>query len=368
VPPLLSIYSPPDDLRTNKTSVLVEGAIEPGAFLTVNERLVGTDGSYFSTEEFLEEGSNSLAFVARDRAGNTNSSVLTVTRDTIPPVLVVTSPNDGAIFNSSPVEVRGTTEAGATLRVNYRTVPLEGESFCITLELAGDGPNVILIEASDALNNTIRRNITVHLDTVMPFITIFSPADGTVTNRTTIVLMGRTEPGALLLIDGQAAPVDEGGAFSAPVNLSEGPNNMTVIASDRAGNIAQASLSVVRDTVVEYSIDSPENGTVVRDRTITVSGRAEPGCIVTVAGGLSARSDGTFAIEVDLAPGENLITLDFRDAAGNNATAVVNITRLHGDPGPPPSNIGAIALWEAVLAIVIAVFSVPVIIWRWKRR
>ena len=52
-----------------------------------------------------------------DRAGNSSSSPVTVTLDTTPPSVLITSPSNGATLSASPVTVTGT--AGAVTRKGW---------------------------------------------------------------------------------------------------------------------------------------------------------------------------------------------------------------------------------------------------------
>lgn len=77
---------------------------------------------------------------------------------------------------------------------------------------------------------------------------ITSPADGTTVSTSTVSLSGIATAGSgitSLLVGGQAIPVAPGGAWSAQVPLSPGPNTITALATDGAGATAQAQMTVV---------------------------------------------------------------------------------------------------------------------------
>ena len=60
-----------------------------------------------------------------------------------------------------------------------------------------------------------------------------------------VIINGRTEPGALLTIDGQAIDVYDDGAFTAVVRMKrEGRNEIEIIAQDTAGNETRLKKSV----------------------------------------------------------------------------------------------------------------------------
>ncbi|HEU4402502.1 MAG TPA: FecR domain-containing protein [Candidatus Polarisedimenticolia bacterium] len=60
-----------------------------------------------------------------------------------------------------------------------------------------------------------------------------------------VIINGRTEPGAVLLVDGQKIDVYEDGAFTAVVRMKkEGLNQLEIVAQDDAGNVNRVRRSV----------------------------------------------------------------------------------------------------------------------------
>ena len=60
-----------------------------------------------------------------------------------------------------------------------------------------------------------------------------------------VIINGRTEPGAVLLVDGQKVDVYDDGAFTAVVRMKrDGPNEVQIVAQDGAGNTTKMRRSV----------------------------------------------------------------------------------------------------------------------------
>lgn len=87
-------------------------------------------------------------------------------------------------------------------------------------------------------------------DLTAPTLTLESPAEGTLTNRSSLWVSGRTEPGALTSVNGVEAFVSANGSFALTVPLAPGPNTLTVAARDAYGNEATASVNVTFDDPV----------------------------------------------------------------------------------------------------------------------
>ncbi|MEE9534784.1 MAG: hypothetical protein V3W06_10200, partial [Acidimicrobiia bacterium] len=81
------------------------------------------------------------------------------------------------------------------------------------------------------------------------------------------------------------------------------------------------------------AFEEPAEGAIVGGPTILLVGSTEPGAVVVVNGfRVEVEANGTFEAVLALLPGPNRITATATDAAGNRATAVVNVT--FADPGP----------------------------------
>ena len=92
------------------------------------------------------------------------------------------------------------------------------------------------------------------LDTQPPKITVTSPANGGVVNRTAVTITGKTQARTTLVArnvsngSSIAGTADPDGTFSLSLALSNGVNQITISGTDPAGNVGEASLSVRRGT------------------------------------------------------------------------------------------------------------------------
>ena len=108
------------------------------------------------------------------------------------------------------------------------------------------GPTDLESEASAA--------VTYILDTTKPKITITAPSANAVVNATTAQVVGKTQARSMLSIHNQttnatvAGAADANGAFSIAVPIGPGSNQIQVTATDPAGNVNAASLTVRRGT------------------------------------------------------------------------------------------------------------------------
>lgn len=128
----------------------------------------------------LSDGSHTITVNASDNDGNTATTVsASITVDTVPPTLSVSTPAEGLITNNASQTVTGTTNDATSSPVTV-TIVLNGEdqgavsvgsdgtfSKTVTLE---EGDNTIVVTAQDAAGKTSSVTNMVKLDTAIPSI------------------------------------------------------------------------------------------------------------------------------------------------------------------------------------------------------
>jgi hypothetical protein len=168
-PPGLTVVSPLDGCLTRTAVIVVSGKVISAQHLFINGDPVEIEGDYewpdmdgdFSELVELDEGENILTITAQDAVGNTVTIVRKITLDTTPPMLQITSPEDGYKTKDDIVTVEGLTEPGAILSLG--TGQSYGETdgtFSLSLNL-DPGENVIVIVATDKAGNKAQKRITI---------------------------------------------------------------------------------------------------------------------------------------------------------------------------------------------------------------
>lgn len=212
---------------------------------------------------------------AVDRAGNTASTSVTLNIDKTPPVVAITSPREGSTTRGALVHVTGTvtdTNLIASLTVNGIDVGLINRAFSIDLTF-NEGPQTIFVEAQDIAGNRGSASV-VFVVAIPPVVTITSPPNLSTFGVSPITVSGTIDdPMATVVVNGTPATVS-GGIFTAGgVPLREGSNIVTATATDLRGNVGTASITVALDTTPPtVLIDSPANGAIVTQPTVTVTG------------------------------------------------------------------------------------------------
>lgn len=201
---------------------------------------------YSGTPVKAPEGVHTLFYYSVDNEGHKEETKSTQFRvDTIPPVISVITPVNNAILNSSTVLVKGNVDPGSVLKINGEPVQVDGlGNFETTIKLQNN-PDVINLFATDVAGNTSQINIKLSFDVTPPALNITKPIMFQQINRLPVVVEGKTEAGAKITVNGNTASVSEDGTFNYLLSsLSEGLNNIEIIATDAAGNSVKRSVSV----------------------------------------------------------------------------------------------------------------------------
>ena len=179
------------------------------------------------------------------------------------------------------------------------------ESYLLTLDMPGFAQTVTELA------------VQVISDTVPPWLYVNASA---VTNVTPLTITGGTEAAAAVSVVGQPVGVGSLGRFTTTIDLVEGDNLLTVVATDPADNTTTFTQTVTLDTVPPtLTVTAPRDGLFTTSDVISVSGSTEVSASLTVNDTLvPVPSPGAFTAWTLLAQGQNVVIVISTDAAGNS--------------------------------------------------
>ena len=172
-----------------------------------------------------------------------------------------------------------------------------------------------------------------------PVITL--PTADTVTNQKDLSVEGTATPNSTIQLfnndkEVATAEVDENGAFTVPINLTEGKNKLAITSTLNGTIIGKSDPVIVTlDTITpELSIDNPQDGDIVEQLTINVEGTVADENLkhVKVNGEEATVTDKSYTKEITLKNGVNKIEVVAEDLAGNTETKTVTIEVVVPDP------------------------------------
>ncbi|UCD85447.1 MAG: hypothetical protein JSU92_04440, partial [Deltaproteobacteria bacterium] len=269
--------------------------IYEGMMLWGSTQAVGTNFSL--TLPALADGSHILTAKAIDGAGNKSgpSAGVTIFVDTREPDVEISTPASGSIYGTDCVVVSGSVtdlppssglDAGV-VTAGVVTASISGQTWTVTVCGLSEGSVTIDATYRDlAGNEGVSAPVNITVDTTPPTVSITEPTDGWTFIETTIVVTGSASDAAT---DIDRVEVNSQTAFGTDnwmimvSGLTQGPNPITAIAWDVAGNQSTPTvISVFVDTVPpQLAITSPTSGSVVGTDWVIITGTVsdpDPSC------------------------------------------------------------------------------------------
>ncbi len=169
--PDITLLSPGEDSWTNQSITVIKGTAEPGVSVTVNDQPVTlNETGGFEHQVLLNEGENRLQVQATNDVGNVTTMERVIYLKTSPPEVSL-NVTEGATLSDSLLQLSGHTEAGVTVNVNGRVIPVSTLGDFQASVFLVEGDNLIKITALDQAGNLTTLNRRVRLGPA-------GPADG----------------------------------------------------------------------------------------------------------------------------------------------------------------------------------------------
>lgn len=305
-----------------------------------------SQGRYGTTWNPLpaDSGSHTINFRATDMAGNTSppiSVIVTIQNqaDTTPPTGSIEI-NNGAAYTNNPAATLtlDCTDIGsgcAQMEFSSDSATWSGPEAYETVKAwqlaAGDGPKTIYVKYIDGAGNiSVAYSASITLDTTPPVLGLSTLADGSYTNNNTLNIAGTATDNIALsgvTINNTEIIVNADGTFSQAVVLVSGPNVITTIASDMAGNTFTDTRTIILDqTAPQVTITYPHDNSILSTADIIVTGMVDKPATVMIkvnnGNPVPAVMDGlNFSLPTTLIYAQNTIEVTATDLAGNIGTA-----------------------------------------------
>ena len=159
----------------------------------------------------------------------------------------------------------------------------------------------------------------------------------TLLNNASVIVTGTMTENAGLIVNGVTATINALD-WTASVPLNEGNNLLTAVATDSGNNVGTATTQVTLDsTPPSVHIDTPQNGSITTETSVTVTGMLNDivlGTVnaqdaqVTVNGVSATVANRSFLVSgIPLIIGQNLIEATAIDQAGNIANTSIQVIR-----------------------------------------
>ncbi|MFX1281026.1 MAG: hypothetical protein ACFFA3_16875 [Promethearchaeota archaeon] len=233
-------------------------------------------GTINSTEwDNQPEGTVEIFFYAEDDAGHIGSDSMTVTKDTVDPVITITAPGIGAyeeapVYDISISEVNlyrywYTLNTGTSIYIISETGTINSTEW----DSQPDGLVGIIFYAEDDAGNVGSNSVTVTKDTMDPILVFNTPVNNTYWNirpRINITIFDLTKCFLFYSISGYTYPLDNNSEVQLEANrwnaLDQGEFHILFSCYDELDHYVELSLTLYKDTMAPLlTINTPLNNT-----------------------------------------------------------------------------------------------------------
>ncbi len=308
-------------------------------FMTLSPDAYAIAAPYDAVASVSSFRSNATLDLNGSRLGADALHILLV--DPVLPDITLDHPSEGDMFNTTYILVGGfASDLGSgVFQVEITIHP--AETYGVMVSTLGEfeynftdvpeGTLAVHVRVLDVALNERSVSVTVRVDRTPPWLTLHSPADGTVTNVTSVRVRGAHEPGADLRVNLREFPASPG-TFDLVLSLIEGDNRITVTATDAFGNTARVTANLVLDTVEpDLELLAPKDGYLTNSETVDAEGYVSGHALLVytvhrmyydiIDEPIEAEANGFFSHPIPLEEGENVIIIKALDEAGNAAWA-----------------------------------------------
>ncbi len=139
----------------------------------------------------------------------------------------------------------GQTEPGVSVLISGQEANVDSQGGFRAEVSLEKGENLLEITASSEAggDRQISRRVTA-LD--LPFLLVISePENESIVTSPRLPVSGRTDPSAVVSVNGRSVPVDRFGYFSTNLPLLEGPNILDVVATNSTGETLSKVVAVI---------------------------------------------------------------------------------------------------------------------------
>jgi Big-like domain-containing protein len=356
-----------DHITSNPT---VSGTADANAVITLTEgsTVLGTTtasstGAWSFTPTGLAQGAQTITASETDLAGNTGSTSVSFTLDTMAPSVTAQLAQDTGTSSTDHITsnpaLSGTADANAVITLTEGSTVLgtatasSTGAWSFTPTGLAQGAQTITASETDLAGNTGSASVNFTLDTIAPTVTAQLTQDTGATDHITSnpTVSGTADANAVItLTEGSTTlgttTASSTGAWSfTPTGLAQGAQTITASEPDVAGNTGSASVSFTLDTAAPQA-PTITNDTVNTDNTVTLVGTAEATTTITVSDGqtvlgtTTADANGAWSYTTGaLQSGAQSFTATATDVAGNTSAMSSAVDPVVGSTQAPTVTI-----------------------------
>lgn len=330
LPPTIAFDSPADGALFGTSPAAVGGVVSDAHLETVvvDGGPAAVAGGRFSAEAALIEGENIIVAHATDALNRTSDAEISLVLDTTAPDVDIDTPAPGSVLDAEIIVVGGSVSDPylAGVRVADIDGDVSGDRYTVENVPLIEGANQLAATAWDEVDNSYTSpSIVLVRDTLAPELSIDELP--TLTDSPTLSVGGDVDDPHLasVFVNGSEATVSSGRWVFSALQLIEGENLVTAVATDSLDHQTEISAGpVVLDSLApEIAILVPADGEGFDSTTVHIEGslsdpHLDP-ATVSVNGAPAIIDGGSFSVDLELPEGDTVLTATAADILGHTS-------------------------------------------------
>ena len=347
-PPAISAqYQDAGGIDVSKVQLTIDGAAVTGS------AAISATGISYQPVTALADGTHAIALTVVDMAGNAASSTWSITLDTVVPAISAATPADGSAQASGTPAISVQYQDAGGVDLSKVQLTVDGVNITASATVSGtgisyqpavalaEGQHAIALTVADLAGNSNQLTWSFSVDTILPTISLQTPADGSILANTAPAISAQyQDAGGIdvskvqLTIDGAAvtgsAAISATGISYQPATaLAQGMHAIVLTVVDVAGNSSQSAWSFNSATTLDTVALTPASTSAGVAATAVVSVKIAAADIDGSSVKLQRLDAQGRAVEIGNLHDDGLQS----DATANDGTHTLRFTIYEQNPG-----------------------------------
>lgn len=337
-PPTVSITQPSSGLLTRASTIAVTGNYSGQApvSIKINDVSAAVGATTYAGSASLNEGTGTITAVVTDGSGRTAQASVTVTKDSVPPQIQVSSPASGSTTTDTTPDFLiefSDPPPGSGVDTSTLAWTLDGASLVASSSLDGTraviSPNSPITPGQHEFSVSVKDRAGGQSSASTSFTILGKPAPPSVdalqstTNVQVLYLSGGKPTNTSLIVNSvERVPLSASTTWATTKTLLEGSNSIVLQTRSNAGlDSDPVTVNVTLDSIPPPPPTVTIPATDVTNPALTITGTKLPGDAVVLNGVVvvPANSSTTWSVPVTLSTGDNHFIFETQDSAGNRS-------------------------------------------------
>ncbi|MFC1617052.1 type II secretion system protein GspD [Candidatus Margulisiibacteriota bacterium] len=342
---------PKSGTTISEQNSIIKGKVAKTAKLLINGKSVNLkkDGTFSYPIKVLTTKNYQkyiLTAVSKDKIAISKTIKLLYKPKKVPkikPELLTLFPNDGYISYQKDLKIMGSVKNTKTILVNgKKVIPNKRGLFIYPVSFKKENERkTITVKIFSKDNIGIQKRISIiYKELKIPSITIFTPEENLITNKSKLKIAGEIKNASQFFINDNKIELNKNGSFTYFINLTKNNayTNFKLKAISKDSEISKQIKVFYKksDKSPIISITSPKNNSITAKNKIMIKGFAQNTALLTInSQRVDLKKDGSFSVKKNLSRNNDYNFFKIKGTAPDKSTQLISLKIYKKVPNAP---------------------------------